>query len=390
MAGPDPDQYGPWLRLRLRHGALADGAAVGRHLALRPTVGTASLLQRFQLRLVPQSDGVLLLAKPRWQPQLSAWLSATGGGPLRLRLLALSPQIWGATALALDARASQWQLLGRWGQQPGDRGPAATNLELSLRPLAGAAPQLVIPAAAKRLTLLDERGEVLLDRPLTAAERAAGELRQPLDGLPEGLLQPRFDQGPALEALLRLDPEPLALGVACLWLSPPELGAPTLELEWSLPARASLWHYLLVPSGPQQRLEGLVICGDGCAFAGGEQPETLPDGRTAWRLVADRPLPLAERSPYRFRLTGQRIDATGHSHPLRLDPLPAAPLGPVWPLSAAPAAPGAEPAAAGAAAATRANPEPTNPSPSLPGSPPLAASAAADPLVGLSEIVVPL
>jgi hypothetical protein len=137
-------------------------------------------------------------------------------------------------------------------------------------------------------------------------------------------------------------------------------------------------------------LEGLAIRGDGCAFAGGEQPETLPDGRTAWRLVADRPLPLAERSPYRFRLTGQRIDATGQSHPLRLDPLPAAPLGPVWPLSAAPAAPGAEPASAGAVASTRANPEPTNPSPSLPGSPPLAASAAADPLVGLSEIVVPL
>ena len=37
MASPDPDLYSPWLRLRLRHGALADGAAVARHLALRPT-----------------------------------------------------------------------------------------------------------------------------------------------------------------------------------------------------------------------------------------------------------------------------------------------------------------------------------------------------------------
>ena len=90
-----------------------------------------------------------------------------------------------------------------------------------------------------------------------------------------------------------------------------------------------------------------------------------PDGRMAWRLEGDRPLPLAEHSPYRFRLTGQRIDATGQSHPLRLDPLPTAPLGPVWPLSAAPAAARAGPAAS-------------------------AASALEDPLVGLSEIVVPL
>ena len=62
MASPDPDQYRPWFRLRLAHGALADAAAVARHLALRPTAAKAALLRRFELRLVEEPDGVLVLA----------------------------------------------------------------------------------------------------------------------------------------------------------------------------------------------------------------------------------------------------------------------------------------------------------------------------------------
>jgi hypothetical protein len=445
MASPDPDQYRPWFRLRLAHGALADAAAVARHLALRPTTATAALLRRFELRLVEEPDGVLMLAKPRWDALLTDWLSACGGGPLRLRLLARSPLIWGATAVPLEARASQWQLLGRWGQslasaaaaqlaatqqeatqmapEPiaaaqtvtdqtvANRGaldPASAaapavaqssetgagvaaasgsalahpdgSLEFSLVPLAGPTLRLPVAPAAERLTLLDERGEVVLERPLTAAEQAGGQLSQALDGLPEGLLQPCFESGTPPAAVLRLDPEPQALGVACLCLPPPTPEAPLLELTWTLPARASQWHYLLVPGEPTQRLQGLAISGEGCSFRGGDQPETLPDGRTAWRLVGDRPLQMAERSPYRFRLQGQRLDATGQSHPLRLDPLPAAPLGPVWPPATGPSA----------AAPEGSGPKPGKANGSAPAEPPPEPSAASDPLVGLSEMVVPL
>ena len=321
MASPDPDQYRPWFRLRLAHGALADAAAVARHLALRPTAATAALLRRFELRLVEEPDGVLVLAKPRWDALLTDWLSASGGGPLRLRLLARSPLIWGATAVPLEARASQWQLLGRWGQplasaaatqlaapqraatqvalepvaadqtvtdqtaahqraaaetvaaqtvagetvpERGALDPATAaapavakssemgagvaaasgsalahpdgSLEFSLVPLAGPTLRLAVAPAAERLTLLDERGEVLLERPLTAAERAGGQLRQPLDGLPEGLLQPRFESGAPPAAVLRLDPEPQARLPVLAAAHP---GSP--------PARAEL-----DPAGPRQ------------------------------------------------------------------------------------------------------------------------------------------
>ncbi|MFM8275601.1 MAG: hypothetical protein ACKN89_01205, partial [Cyanobium sp.] len=101
MASSDAERYGPWLRLRVRHGALEDGAAVGRHLEVRPSPACEALLRRFALLLVPERDGVTLLAKPRWQAELAAWLAATGGGPLRLRLRARSPLIWGATAVPL-------------------------------------------------------------------------------------------------------------------------------------------------------------------------------------------------------------------------------------------------------------------------------------------------
>ena len=450
MASPDPDQYRPWFRLRLAHGALADAAAVARHLALRPTAATAALLRRFELRLVEEPDGVLMLAKPRWDALLTDWLSASGGGPLRLRLLARSPLIWGATAVPLEARASQWQLLGRWGQplasaaaaqlaatqvalEPvaadqtvtdqtvANRGaldPASAaapavaqssetgagvaaasgsalahpdgSLDFSLVPLAGPTLRLPVAPAAERLTLIDERGEVVLERPLTAAEQAGGQLSQALDGLPEGLLQARFESGAPPAAVLRLDPEPQALGVACLCLPPPTPEAPLLELTWTLPARASRWHYMLVPGEPTQRLQGLAISGEGCSFGGGDEPETLPDGRRAWRLVGDLPLQMAERSPYRFRLQGQRMDATGQSHPLRLDPLPAAPLGPVWPPATGPSAAAPEGSGGQAPAPAPTGQEPGTANGSAPAEPPPEASVPSDPLVGLSEMVVPL
>jgi hypothetical protein len=369
MASSDAERYGPWLRLRVRHGALEDGAAVGRHLEVRPSPACEALLRRFALLLVPERDGVTLLAKPRWQAELAAWLAATGGGPLRLRLRARSPLIWGATAVPLAARASQWHLHGRWPPAPGVD-PAA--LDLTLRPLAPPLLRLACPPRAGTLVLADERGATLLERPLTAAERGGGQLVQDLQGLPEGLVRPRFDVGATPDPRLLLAPDAEAVGLACLWLEPPQPDTPPLELSWTLPARSTVWHYLLVTGRRGERLEGLTISGDGCGFQGAGQPETLPDGRLAWRLTGDRPLPLAERSPWRHQLRGQRIDATGQSHPLRLDPLPSAPLGPVWPEMAA----GPEPSGSGTSGSGTA------------GDGASGDRAAGDGLVGVSEMVV--
>jgi hypothetical protein len=104
-----------------------------------------------------------------------------------------------------------------------------------------------------------------------------------------------------------------------------------MEWVWPLPVRETIWHYLLVPRQADDTFMDLRIQGEGCAFLPPKGPETLPDGRQAWRLVGQTALPLLDRSPLRFRLVGHRLEADGQSRRLVVDPLPVAPPEPVWP-----------------------------------------------------------
>jgi hypothetical protein len=319
------DLYHLWLRLRLRHDHLASAESLRRCLALQPCPDTERVLRRLELVACPESDGCSVLVKPRQRQALVSWLERTGGGPLQWRLLARQGSIWGCTAVPMEARCRQWHLHGSpaAGQTDGSlttRLLAVAEQELSLQP----------PKSARRLRWLDGQGRVLRERPLSAAE-AANPLVEPLADLPEGLLQPSFGAKRPLPPVLHLAPQPNAIGLLSLWLAPQTAASGPLEWTWSLPGRQTVWHYLLVPRQAGDTLEGLRIAGEGCAFTAQPAPEVLADGRQAWRLVGAKALPLLERSPLRLRLEGQRLDADGQSHRLVVDPLPVAPAEPVWP-----------------------------------------------------------
>lgn len=324
-AAADGDLYRPWLRLQLRHGHLACAERVGRQLALRPCRATAQVLRRLEMVMHEETDGFSLLLKDRLRPSLATWLESGDGGPLQWRLIARQGSIWGCTAVPLGARCRQWHLHGS---------PAAgqTSGDLAVRLLPVAERELVLtpPPGAGSLQLLDGRGGVVRELPLPAAP-AASPLAVSLDLLPEGCLQPSFDGQPPQEAYLHLSFEPCAIGLVSLWLPAAAATAGPLAFAWPLPGRQTIWHYLLVPRQPGDGLEGVRISGEGCVFHAPAAPETLPDGRRAWRMVGATPLPLLERSPLRFRLEGQRLDAFGQSHRLVIDPLPLAPAEPVWP-----------------------------------------------------------
>jgi hypothetical protein len=326
----DGDLYGPWLRLRLSHGFLASAADISRHLLLQPCAATVQTLRRLEMVVHQDADGCSLLVKGRMRSALARWLEASGGGPLQWRLVARQGSIWGCTAVPLGARCRQWHLYGAAakGQSEG---------ELAVRLLAVEERALMVtpPKTARFLRLLDDRGDPLREIPLTPADAAQSQAARSqvvrLDGLPEGLIQPSFGGKRSADAFLHLAFAPDSIGLVSLRLPAAAAATGPLDFSFSLPGRRTIWHYLLVTREAGEGLESLRIEGDGCAFTLAPAPETLADGRRAWRMVGDRVLPLLERSPLRFRLEGQRLDGEGQSHRLMVDPLPVAAAEHVWP-----------------------------------------------------------
>ncbi|MEB3260735.1 MAG: hypothetical protein VKP63_08935 [Cyanobacteriota bacterium] len=336
------DLYQVWLRLRVRHGHLTTAEGAARAFTLRPMADTAVALRQLQLALSPEAAGCSVLLQPRQRQAVARWLERSGGGPLQWRLVARAGALWGCTAVPMNARCRQWHLHGSARAGEGDGTVASRLLPVAEREL-----PLTPPAKARLLRLLDGQGTVVREQPIAA--NANGEpLRVSLDHLPEGLLQPSFGAKRPLAPWLHLTPQANAIGVLSVWLPAPAANAGPLEWTWDVPGRQTIWHYLVVPRQAGDRFTDLRIVGDGCVFLAPKGPEPLPDGRQAWRLVGQTALPLLERSPLRFRLEGQREEADGHRRRLVVDPLPVAPPEPVWP------------------------------------------SGGGDPLVGVSEMVVPV
>ena len=319
------DLYQRWLRLRLSHGHLVTAEGLRRGLSLQPCPDTARVLRRLELVACPEATGCSVLVKPTQRQDLATWLERSGGGPLQWRLVAGQGAIWGCTAVPMGARCRQWHLHGRPAE-----GQTEGTLTVRLLAVAERDVTLTPPKAARWLRLLDGRGQVLREHPLSAAELAT-PLKVSLAHLPEGLIQPSFGGKRPLDPVLHLAPLPDAIGLVSLWLPATAAAAGPLDFVWPLPGRQTIWHYLLVPRQAGDTLAALSIQGEGCAFSAPTAPETLPDGRQAWRLVGEKALPLLERSPLRFRLEGHRLDADGQSHRLVVDPLPVAPPEPVWP-----------------------------------------------------------
>lgn len=153
--------------------------------------------------------------------------------------------------------------------------------------------------------------------------------------------------GPA--SVLYVPSRPITMGLLDLMLSQPAQGVGdpaafpvtpgksdaalgTVNLVLPFAARKTFWQYYVV-STDRQRLQDddLSIQGDDMVFK--STAVVLPNGDPALLFEADPPqgLPLRQRSPFRFTLSGHRHGADGSRNTISVDRLPAAPPDPVWP-----------------------------------------------------------
>lgn len=112
-------------------------------------------------------------------------------------------------------------------------------------------------------------------------------------------------------------------------IKPEDVGEVAYTLRFD--TRQTWWQYYIVPQQPGSTLVDLEISGDGISFSRAPDPVLLPNGELATLFQSDETVAMREIPPQRLALTGQRRDAKGKISPIRIDPLPTAPIAPVWP-----------------------------------------------------------
>jgi len=218
-----------------------------------------------------------------------------------------------------------------------------------LLPASGAAFAVSTPSG-RTASLVDLSGAPV-NAPCTIAD---GATRFDLTGFANGLYSARFvtasgksaptprkAAGTADRLYVPAVPAPLAL-LDLVLACPDRIDAPAaafplqrgkvrpVSLTISFAARETVWRYFVVAQGRSASFgQNLAIEGDGATFSSGRA--ALPNGDAAVTFTASGALPLRHRSPYRFRLSGERRNGNGGRDAVVVDPLPTAPAAPVWP-----------------------------------------------------------
>lgn len=128
------------------------------------------------------------------------------------------------------------------------------------------------------------------------------------------------------------------LGNPAAFPIPPLAGSTTpagttqpVDLALSFRARDTFWQYYVVSQSVRGDLSSdLQIAGKGATFQ--KTSAQLPNGDKAVLFTSSVALPLRQRSPYLFRLTGHRKGSNGSHDEISVNRLPAAAAGPVWPV----------------------------------------------------------
>lgn len=327
----------------------------GRCTDLRalPTPACAALMTSLGLVFREFGAGFSLLVPDAKAAALAGWVAAGGGGWTWLSFLLVpsNPNFVSISALPIDLDPRRQALhlsnLAAVGGA-GGVGIDATGTA-PLLPTTGAEFAVATPSG-RTASLVDLSG-ALVEAPCTAA---GGEMRFDLSGFAHGLYSARFATAagkpvptPRKAAgtvdRLYVPGVPAPLAVLDLVLARPDgVDAPTaafplqgekvrpVSLQLSFAARETVWRYFVIAQGRSASFgQNLAIEGEGASFSPGRA--ALPNGDAAVTFTASAALPLRRRSPYRFRLTGERRNANGGRDAVVVDPLPTAPPAPVWP-----------------------------------------------------------
>lgn len=114
-------------------------------------------------------------------------------------------------------------------------------------------------------------------------------------------------------------------------LAPTPAAIQPVALTLAFQPRETYWRYYIVAQGRGRFADDLAISGDAVSFT--KSAKALPNGDQAVLFTASAALPLRQRAPQRFALSGHRQGANGSRDAISVARLPTAPATPVWPLA---------------------------------------------------------
>lgn len=278
-ADADPAGYWSWLTFFL---IPRSSSFIG--ITAMPLTASASRENAYLCNLTThRSSGALVLGEPSWPedalfPVCGATLSVSAPNGSTLTLADISGKTY--TSIPAHNRSGQFDLAelpyGKYSvtsSPPGAAGEARVNA-------------LYVPSRPTPLCVLD----LLLTQPASGA----GDV-------------------PAYPVVLSERPAIRAV-----------------DLTVAFQSRDTYWQYFIVSANASSGFgDELRISGEGVDFE--KSLTTLPNGDSAVQFSATTALPLRERSPYAFELTGRRRSVHGSRDHVMIKRLPTAPAAPVWP-----------------------------------------------------------
>ncbi|AWK89886.1 hypothetical protein [Azospirillum thermophilum] len=353
-------------------------AGLCRDLCFAPDGATAKLMTSLGLLFKAERTGFSVLVQRSAVAGLADYLrrQARDGAGLpeywsRLTFLMTmdNPLFIGITALPIDTKPTAVNLYGNnmSAHVEGETAvlPPGSFMDAgALYPVVGAELSLTVPPDARIVTLADISGTIVHryrigHRGGTGDRQITIDLGQFTHGFYtidiRGALHQPVRTGDYPRSVLYVPTRPLTMGVLDFLFTrptpeaggvyplPPLTGSGPVTLPakppvYRLPfdARSTYWQYYVVSQDPAGDLEHLSIkdmtaVGKGTSFRQHSHPVRLPDGASAILFEAQDALPLRQKSPQKFRLTGQRRDSNHHVNDILVSRLPVAPPSPVWP-----------------------------------------------------------
>jgi len=358
---------------------LEDGRCADFQVAATPD--TAALMASLGLLLRNEKAGFSIFYDPDNVSRLVTYLRQHAEDPdgnsgfwsrLTFLLMLVNPRFVGITALPIQLRQSDLNLYGsntqaHWRDETAVLSETRFMDADSLYPVVGNDVALTLPHDTGRVWVTDISGATVIPPPGGDAvvifdtgdsPTAPKQATLHMSSLPYGLYTIRIETAarkpiPSMdyprtvlfvpagaETMVLLDmlftqPTPGSPGIypiAPMFEGPPD---PALcgGVHYQLPfdARSTVWQYYVVSQVPGTWLGDLAIAGPGAGFVQDPNPVTLPDGSLARLFRSDAVLPMRQKSPQHFHLSGRRHDAKGQDDAIAVSRLPVAPASPVWP-----------------------------------------------------------
>lgn len=358
--------------VRFEHGYYNASGETCPDFRVVPTLDCAKLMSQLGMVFKDHGTGFSVLVTQARAEAMIAWVrSRYAAGPqgrgywswLSFLMVSTNPGFVGITKLpiATNPMVQNLQLDNRTASAVAGRMMLDGSADSALYPVVGASWSVPTPAG-RTAALTDLSGAPVAARASVSDDMTVFDL----SGLPYGWYstaltsktgKPVAAKGFATTRLY-VPQNPLSLVVLDLLLTQPVAGvgdpaaypippmaAPPTKAPVPTPAaiqpvaltvafqpRETYWRYYIVAQGRGRFADDLAISGGG-AVAFTKSAKALPNGDQAVLFTASEALPLRQRAPQRFALSGHRQGADGSRDAISVAQLPTASATPVWPLA---------------------------------------------------------